>query len=159
LIRSDADCQESVLCKLAKRCKFREGDALGSRCVRQDDDPCVLTTACLINGQCTSAADNKCVSQANSDCLLSLKCREEGTCVVASSACVVPSACVKDDVLGIEICPCQGSVCQEYGRCKKDGDACVPTDDQDCAKSSRCRLEGLCKKQGSGCVLGGEPAP
>ncbi|MCB9638417.1 MAG: hypothetical protein H6727_05850 [Myxococcales bacterium] len=159
LIKTDDDCKESVLCKLAKRCKFRDGDALGARCVREDDDPCVSTTSCLVEGLCSSSTDNKCAALSNSDCLLSLKCRQEGACIAASGVCAVPSACVKDESLNLEICPCKGAVCTEYGRCSKDGDTCIPTDDKDCAKSERCRTDGLCLKQGSSCSIGGSPQP
>jgi hypothetical protein len=146
-------------CKAEGRCESADGE-----CVARSEGDCKASAGCTTDGRCGfDAATKTCVAAttgsgpAGTDaCASSGSCAEAGRC----TSIVVSAGKVEEfgsrgfeATKGVVSCGatkpehCKAStLCQRFGQCSLQGNACVVASDADCAGSAECSDRGRCKK-------------
>lgn len=145
IVASDDDCENSLACKDAKRCK-----AYGGQCIGGAPDPCSERADCFQKGLCASKDSNNlgktCVPFDDADCKASTICKEEGKCTKDSTGTACAAKEDKD---------CKASMlCKEKGLCSLDSQkgSCLAKTDEDCKRSQVCTNTDLCVAVNGSCV-------
>jgi serine/threonine-protein kinase len=109
IVRSDADCRRSDLCRNFGRCTN-----VGGTCTATSASDCAASSRCKVYGQC-GLSGNACVPTTTAHCRQSTRCGSDGKCVVSGPYCIPGSDA---DCKAAEVCARAGS-------CYKNGMVCT----------------------------------